>query len=209
MSLFAILGVPCITLFLLFADDRQPAGGTATLRRGLLVLEFIKGFFYAIAGLVVTFLVRRYAFLSYRGFPLYLLFLFTDHLIPALFLVVMYFLLYARQSYRVLLCFGAGFYTLIALVEVVARYGHYEPYHLFLLPAVRMGGLLFITIFFVRYREWYGLLRILFLILLVSVPFLSAAITWLYMRSFLFWSALVTVLFFFGSLVYTYMEWKR
>ncbi|MBA7585572.1 hypothetical protein ES708_27556 [subsurface metagenome] len=95
---------------------------------------------------------------------------------------------------------------MIGIVEVFSQYGQYDPYLLFLLPAVRMAGLLFLTIFFLRYQEWYGVVRVLFLILLVFVPFLSAAISYLYMRAYLLWAGVLTVLLFLGSLVYSFLE---
>jgi hypothetical protein len=211
MSLFAILGMPCLTLFLLFADRKPAPEGRIATRgetpaRAIPALEFIRGFFYAVPCLVVMLLVRRYVPLSYRGFPLYLLFLFTDHLIPVLFLGVLYFLAYTQKAYGSLLPFGGGFYTLVGIVEIFTHYGQFEPYNLFLLPVLRMAGLLFFTIFFLRFQEWYEPFRVLFLILLVAVPFLGGAITYLYMRAFLFWAAMLSALFFLGSLFYTYIE---
>jgi hypothetical protein len=211
MSLFAILGMPCLTVFILFADRRVLSGGSASLRheapvRTLPALEFIKGFFYAVLCLVVILLVRRYVPLSYRSFPLYLRFLFTDHLIPVVFLGVLYFLAYSQKGYRSLLSFGGGFYTLLAIVEIFTNYGRFEPYHLFLLPVLRMAEVLFLTIFFLRFQQWYGLVRVLFLVLLVAVPFLGAAITYLYIHSYLLWTVVLTVVFFFGSLAYTFIE---
>ena len=206
MSLFAILGMPCLTVFLLFADGSAPAGGSLPLRRETPVLEFIKGFFYAVPCLVVILLIRRYVPLSYRNFPLYLRFLLTDHLIPVVFLCSLYFLVYAQKGYGFLLAFGGGFYTLVGIVGIFTSYGQFESYHLFLLPVLRMVGVLFLTIFFLRFQEWYGLIRVLFLVLLVAVPFLSAAITFLYMHSYILWAAVLTVAFFLGSLTYTFFE---
>jgi hypothetical protein len=208
MSLFAILGMPCFVLFILSAVGRRRTLKATTIspQRGLPALQFIKGFFYALPCLVVILILRRFVPLSYRHFPLYLYYLFTDHLIPVVFLAVLYFLAYPQKTFRDLLLFGGGFYTLIGIVEVFSQYGQYEPYLLFLLPAVRMAVLLFLTIFFLRYQEWYGVVRVLLLILLVFVPFLSAAITYLYMRAYLFWADFLTVLLFLGSLVYTFLE---
>ena len=208
MSLFAILAAPCLTLFLLFADRKAVPRGGVPSRGEAPALEFIKGFFYAVPCLVVMLLVRRYVPFSYRGFALYLQVLLTDHLIPVVFLGVLYFLAYARKGYGSLLPFGGGFYTLAGIVEIFAHYGQFEPYHLFLLPLLRMAGLLFLTIFFLRFQEWYGLIRVLFLILLILVPFLSAAITCLYMHSCLIWASVLAVLFFLGSLLYTVIERK-
>jgi len=208
MSLFAILGMPCLTVFLLFADRKTGAAEIAATRREVPVLEFIKGFFYAVPCLVVVLIVGRYVHLSYRSFPLYLLFLSTDHLIPAVFLGVLYFLAFSQKEYGTLIAFGGGFYTLVGIVEIFTQYGQFEPYHLFLLPVVRMAGLIFLTIFFLRFQQWYGLVRVLFLILLVAVPFLGATITYLYMHAYILWAVVLAVLFFFGSLAYTYLERK-
>jgi hypothetical protein len=208
MSLFAILGIPCFTLFILSAADRRTSLKVTAIsaQRRLPALQFIKGFFYAIPCLVVILILRRFVPLSYRHLPLYVYYLFTDHLIPIVFLVVLYFLAYSQKTFRELLLFGGGFYTLIGIVEIFSQYGQYEPYLLFLLPAVRMAVLLFVTIFFLRYQQWYGVVRVLFLILLLFVPFLSAAITYLYMRAYLLWAGCLTVLLFLGSLVYTFLE---
>jgi hypothetical protein len=208
MSLFAILGVPCLTVFLLLAERKTAPVGRIPARREAPVVEFIKGFFYAVPCLVVMFLVRRYVHLSYRSFSLYLMFLFTDHLIPVLFLGVLYFLAYTQRGYGSLLPFGGGFYTLVGIVEVFTHYGQFEIYHLFLLPVMHMAQLLFLTIFFLRFQEWYGVIRVLFLILLVAVPLLSGAVTYLYMQSYLLWAVLLTVLFLIGSISYTFIERK-
>lgn len=206
MSLFAILGMPCLTVFLVLADRKTTPTGRISARREAPALEFIKGFFYAVPCLVVMSLVRRYVPLSYRSFSLYLLFLLTDHLIPVVFLGVLYFLAYSQKGYASLLPFGGGFYTLVGIVEIFTHYGRFESYHLLLLPALRMAELLFLTIFFLRFQEWYGVIRVLFLILLVAVPFLSGAITYLYMQSYLLCALLLTVLFLIGSLLYTFIE---
>jgi len=206
MSLFAILGMPCLTLFLVFADRRTAPAGRIVSRPEAPAVEFIKGFFYAVPCLVATLLLRRYVPLSYRSFPLYLLLLLTDHLVPVVFLALLYFIAYARKGHGTLLPFGGGFYTLVGIVEIFTHYGQFEPYHLFLLPLIRMAGLLFLTIFFLRFEEWYGLVRVLFLVLLNAVPFLSGAITYLYMRAHILWAVALTVLYFLGSLVYTYIE---
>jgi len=206
MSLFAILGMPCLTVFLLFADRSALTGGKPSLRREAPVLEFIKGFFYAVPCLVVVLLIHRYVPLSYRNFPLYLMFLLTDHLIPVVFLGLLYFLVYTQKGYTSLLAFGGGFYTLVGIVGIFTNYGQFEPYYLFLLPVLRMAGVLFLTIFFLRFQEWYGLVRVLFLVLLVAVPFLGAAITFLYMQSNILWAAVLTVAFFLGSLAYMFFE---
>jgi hypothetical protein len=208
MSLFAALGMPCLTLFLLFFDRELVAEAGIAGRRESPALAFIKGFFYAVPCLVVMFLVRRYVPLSYRGFPLYGLFLITDHLIPMVFLGVLFFLAYSRSSYAPLLAFGGGFYTLVGIVEIVANFGEFEAYHLFLLPVIRMAVLLFFTLFFLRFGEWYGLVRVLYLVLLIAVPFLAGAITFLYMLSYVLWAGLLSLLFFLGSLAYTYIERK-
>jgi len=121
-------------------------------------------------------------------------------------LAVLYFLAFSQKTFRELLMFGGGFYTLIGIVEVFSQYGQYEPYLLFLLPALRMAVLLFVTVFFIRYQEWYGVVRALFLVLLVLVPFLSAAVTYFYMRAYPVWAGCLTVLLFFGSLAYTFLE---
>ncbi len=208
MSLFAILGMPCFTLFVVSAAGRRRTLRTTAIsaQRGSPALQFIEGLFYALPCLVAIFILRRFVPLSYRRFPLYLYYFFTDHLIPVVFLTVLYFLVYSQKTFRELLLFGGGFYTSIGIVEVFSQYGQYEPYLLFLLPAVRMAVLLFVTIFFLRYQEWYGVVRVLFLILLVFVPFLSAAITYLYMRAYPLWAGCLTVLLFLGSLVYAFLE---
>jgi hypothetical protein len=208
MILFALLGMPCLTLFLLFADGQTGRLGRGAMADEKPAIAFLKGFFYAVTCLIVMLLVRRYVPSSCRSFPLYLLFLFTDHLIPVVFLLTLYFLAYTQKPYNSLLAFGGGFYTLIGIVEIFTRYGQFEPYHLFLLPLVRMGGLLFLTIFFLRFIEWYGLVRVLFVILLVAVPLLSGAISFLYMKAYLLWAAALSALFFLGSLFYSYVERK-
>ena len=185
MSLFAILSMPFFTLLILSADRMPAAAGKRNSLRESPALEFAKGFFYAVPCLIVTLVLRRYVFLSYRGFRLFSLFLATDHLVPVVFLGVLYFLAYSRKNYRELLAFGGGFYTLLAIVEIFSHFGQYEPYHLFVLPAVRMAGLLFLTVFFIRFQEWYGLVRALFLVLFVAVPFFGGAITFLYLRAYL------------------------
>jgi hypothetical protein len=206
MSLFAILGIPCFTVLLLVADRKPGIAQQIFRAREVPALEFVKGFFYAIPSLVVILLLRRYVPLLYRSFPLYLLPLLSDHLIPVVFLIGLYFLVFSSKTFSELLPFGGGFYTLLTIVEIFSHYGEYEPYHLFLLPAIRMAGLLFLTLFFLRCQELYGLLRGLFILLLVLIPFLSAAITFLYMRSYLLWAVVITGMLFVGSLIYTYFE---
>jgi hypothetical protein len=208
MSLFAVLGLPCLTAFVLAADQKTIPGRAVTISAGSGAVQFLKGFFYAVPCLVVMFVLRHHMPLSYRSFPLYLFFLLTDHLIPVVFLGVLYFFAYTRSGYVELLLFGGGLYSLVGLIDVLARFGQYESYHLFLLPVVRMSALLFITIFFLRYHEWYGVVRVLFLILLISLPFLGAAVSYLYMRALVFWAVLSAAMLFLASLLYTFAERK-
>jgi hypothetical protein len=94
MSLFAVLGIPCFTLFVLSAAGRRKTIKATAIssQRGLPALQFIKGFFYALPCLVVILILRRFVPLSYRSFPLYLYYFVTDHLIPVVFFGVLLFM---------------------------------------------------------------------------------------------------------------------
>jgi len=161
---------------------------------------------YCVPCFVAVLLLRRYISLSYRFFPLFFYYFCIDHLLPLVLLVTAYFTFYSESNFVELLLFSGGFFSVLGIVEVLFGYGHYEPYLLFILPTVRMGILLFLPIFFLRFREWYGVVRALFLTLLIFVPFLTAAISYLHLRFYVLWAGLLAGLFFLGSLLYLFLE---
>ena len=208
MTLFAVLGIPCFTVFIAAVVVPQAASQRRAgyLPRGTLALLFLKGFLFAVPSLIIILLLRRFVPFSYRFFPLYLYYLLVEQLVPLAALAAAYFLAYSQRSFRELLLFGGGFFTLLGLAEVLYHYGQHDPYFLFILPAVRMAILLFLPIFYLRFQEWYGVVRALFLALLVMLPVLGAAISYLYMRFYYVWAVLIAAFLFFGSLVYLALE---
>jgi hypothetical protein len=211
MTLFAILGIPCLVLGVGLWQARSPrrldAGAPAWGR--LLGLRFLIGFLYGLLGMVVVLLLRRYLPLSYRPLPLYLYYAGLDHLVPALLLLLVFLLFLRDRGLLELLAFSGGFYALLAMGLAVADYGQYQPYDLFLRPALWMGTVLVLPLTFRRSLEWDGGMRILLLVLTLAIPLAAGAVSFLYVHFLILWAIVGTVVFLGASLGFLYYEAGR
>ncbi len=183
MTAFALGGAPFFALlvFALYRLRRPHRAELMGLRREWIV-ETAKGLLFAIPAVVVGSLLAGWVSISYRPVPLYLYVLLEDHAVGFVFLAGFFLAFGGQRSFVQLVSFACGFFWLIQIIEIVSEFGRYGPYDLFLLPALRLGTALYLPLLFIRFREWYGLRRVIFAELMVLVPLAAAAVCYLYQR---------------------------
>ncbi len=208
MTLFAILGILLFTLIVLFFynQGRNPGGSLASILQRNPSEIFFKGMLHFVPVLILLLFFKRAVPLSFKPFNFYLFYTVRDHLLPFLIALAGCFFFLRKKDFLELLFFLSGFYSLQALTGVIMNYGHYEMYILFLLPAIRMSVMLYFVLLFLRYLEWYGIVKIIFLFVLFLIPFAGGAITYLYMRFFTGTAFLLAALFLSGSLIFLLIE---
>ncbi len=211
MMLFMVFSIPLFTLLVLSIYRWQwMDGGTLfSALRGALSNSFIKGVFCCVLALIVILLLRRFVPLSFRPFKLFFILTLRDHLLPLFILLGVCFLTLQEKSFFEIIFFASGFYSLLSLTEVFLNYGKYDPYNLFLLPAMRMSMVLYFTLLFIRFREWYGFYKILFLIIIILIPLTAGAITYFYMRFHIKSAVMAASIFYAGSIVFLLLEGRN
>ncbi|MBA7647030.1 hypothetical protein ES703_54799 [subsurface metagenome] len=208
MLLFAILGIPLFTLWVLSIYSRQQNYERSLSPAPKLYpgKSFLQGLLYCLPVLILILLLRRIVPLSYRPFKLYLYYLIQDHLLPFLLVLALYLSVFREKKFIELLFFASGFYSLLTFSEIFLNYGRYELYNIVLLPVIRMGILLNFTLLFIRYKDWYGYRKILYLFLIMLIPLAGGLATYFYMRFQTLYAFLGSAVFFAGGIVFLLMD---
>ena len=199
MILFTLTAVPLFTLLIAALYQLGSRGAAAGFN---LPAAFFKGLLFCLPALFVMLLVNRIIPLSYRPLRHYLFYTLQDHLLPYLLLLILCAGLARQGSTLQLVFISGGFYTLIALSEVIFHRGWWDIYGLFLLPVIRMSSLLYLVLLLVRYREWYGAYKVLFAVLILLVPLFGGLLAYLNMRYYPEAAYVGTGLFFCGALIF-------
>jgi hypothetical protein len=147
-----------------------------------LAAAFLKGLLYSITAVVIHFLFGNLFSESLHPLAQYLFYVYRDHLFPFVLLCLFVFTVLKASTTLEIVSFATGFYSLLSVIEVVLKGGRFDAYTLFLLPAMRMATILFLPLLQVRYREWYGWFRVMFLFAVILIPFGKGAVSLLYMR---------------------------
>lgn len=201
MKLFLIAGMPLflvlvLNLFFTGAFDqrgviRSAIGGILWFFPALIVYGIVAGFFPAV----------------YEGKGLYLSRTLLDFLIPILLGAGAYVYSYRRdlispggEQFLRAFSFLTGFFTLFSQYSLITYTGWSPGYLYFLLPLFRMILVLeaafVLGVFFSDGR----ITGLIFLFVGLSIPFLFGAVSYLYIVNFRFFSWLLTLLLFGGSL---------
>jgi hypothetical protein len=206
MTLFALVGIPCFTLLIGALADAWGPGHRSTSTLRARTVQFLKGAAFAVPVVVVVLLLRRYVAISYRPVLLYLHSASIDHLLPTAVLAVACFLWFRGEGFHELLFFCGGFFSLTSLATTIASYGQYDPHVLFLLPALRMGTVIFLPLLLLRFNEAYGVVRVLYGAALTALPLGAGAVSYLYARFYSLPAILLSAAFLSGGVLFCHLE---
>jgi len=160
MALFLFVSLPLLfSLVILLPWEPRRAPRTLTL-----VLTMLKGALVFFPGYLVILLTRRMFGFSHDGVLLYLSLLHQDHLVPLLaalggFLLVQKKLGFPASDEGIFLTvfsYFAGFFSLLNIADALRTWGGWEAYTLFLLPFLRIGAALLVSLLAQKLFRWEG-----------------------------------------------------
>ena len=185
MTLFTLFGLPCFCL-LVFSlcrpAGRNPRSLLAELK-DLVIRSYARGLLAFLPALVLILFLRRIVPSSYRPVNLFFLTLLIEHLLPFVFALAACILVPRERGFLALIFFLYGFLSPLSAAEILFNYGRFDGYTLFLLPLLRMALPLYLSLLFLRYRDWFGWYRVLFLALILLVLAAAGMVSYLYLRS--------------------------
>jgi hypothetical protein len=195
MQLFLVASLPLLFAFVVFLpwDKRQVP------TRLSLVATFFKGVLLFFPGYLVIALVRRIAGFSYDGFLLYISLFVRDHAAPLLaatagFLLLQRFLTINgtdEGTFLVVFAFLCGFLSVVNLTDLVRSWGDWTTDDIFILPCLRVAGVLLVALVANRFYRWEGRDGALFAASVAGVGLLLTTASWLYRASFVVWGSLL------------------
>ena len=184
MPLFLVGALPLGALFvcLLPWSERQVP------RRPYLAAVFLRGMLWALPAWAVVLVFRRLVGNPLTGFSLYLTLLVAEQLLPIGLGLGAFLLAQRRFTFPateegillVMLCFLAGFLSVLNVAEFLRSWRGWDAHALFLLPLQRFSAALAIAMAAHRFYRWEGSLGWLF------AGFTAAALPVLALFSFLF-----------------------
>jgi hypothetical protein len=160
MVLFLLASLPLLfSLVILMPWDRRQAPKTIALS-----ITFLKGVLVFFPAYMAVLLVRRIFGFSYDGFLLFLSLLLRDQLAPILAGLGGFLLLQRKLSFPAtdegifltVFSFLAGFFSMMNIADVIRTWGVGETDVLFLLPFLRIGALLLLSLAAQRFFRWEG-----------------------------------------------------
>jgi hypothetical protein len=184
MSLFLIVGLPLVFIFILalrWTSERTPNAKN-------LISICLKGLLCFLPGYLVLAIVRGIAGESLTGFTLYLTLLFRDHLTPFVIASGAFALFQSKIEYPTsdegivlaVFSFLSGFFALFGLMDFFARYGDWSASDLFLLPALRISALLILSSVSPRFYRFQGSYALAFMGCAAAVCLPLTLISWIY-----------------------------
>jgi len=212
MTLFALLGLPAFLMvaYGLLATPRPGRSHSAVpAARGIPVVQYLKGLVLGVIGGVAAAVLDRFLPVSYRPFPLFLYLLGRDYLVVAALAAVVVVASHKKRSLLETVFFVGGFYSVVAAASVVISFGAYEPYSLFLRPALYMATVLYLPLLHGACREWYGLRKALLAIAVAAIPFVTAGIALLQRTFHEAWAAGIAAAFLAGAALLLYYGAER
>jgi len=195
MQLFLVACMPLLfALVILLPWDRRAPRPLA------LVSAYFRGVLLFFPGYVVIVIVRAIAGFSYSGFLFYLSLFARDHWAPmaaalTAFLLVNRLTVIPDTDEGVFLnvfAFLAGFYTLVNLTDLVRGWGNWTGYELFVLPVLRLAGVLLVSMAARRYFRWQGRDAALFGLVATCLAALLTVASYLLLHGLALWAGLGT-----------------
>lgn len=212
MTLFALLGLPAflmVSYSLLGTPRPGRSRASVPAARNLPLVEYLKGLVFGVAGAAALVALERFLPVSYRPFPLFLYLLVVDYLGVAALAAGAMAIFYGKRSTLQTVFFVGGFYSVAAVASVLISYGAYEPYSLFLRPALYMAAVLLLPLLYRGYQEWYGVRKGLFAVALGCVPLAAAAIGLLHRTFHEWWAVGATAAVLAGAAALLYWSGER
>ena len=197
MALFLLASLPLLFgLVVLLPWEPRRAPRTIAL-----ALTFLKGALIFFPGYLVILLTRRIFGFSYDGLLLYLSLLHQDHLVPLLVALGGFLLLQKKMSFSssdesiflTVFAYLAGFFSLLNLADALRTWGGWEAYTLFLLPLLRIGAALLVSLLAQKFFRWEGRNAGLFCGAGAALAFLLTLASFFYSSGRLGWSIVLAV----------------
>jgi hypothetical protein len=160
MVLFLLASLPLLfSLVILMPWDRRQAPKPVAL-----TVTFLKGVLIFFPAYLVVLLVRRIFGFSYDGFLLFLSLLLRDHLVPIFAGLGGFLLLRKKLSFPAtdegifltVFSFLSGFFSMMNVADAVRTWGVGEAEVFFLLPFLRIGAALLLSLAAQRFFRWEG-----------------------------------------------------
>jgi hypothetical protein len=198
MILFLIASLPLVFSFVVLL----PWGSSAKAPRTLtLVSTFLKGMLVAFPGYLVILILRAIFGFNYDGFLLYLSLLLRDQLAPLLAALAGFFLLQRTLTFSAtdegifLTAFAylAGFLFIINVTDALRTWGEWDASLLFLVPTLRIGAVLLLSLLARRFYRWEGRDGVLFCAVAAGAAMVFALCCYFYAGNRLGWSITLAV----------------
>jgi hypothetical protein len=160
MVLFLLVSLPLLFSLVILL----PWGHRQAPRTVALVVTFLKGVLIFFPAYLVVLLCRRIFGFSFDGFLLFLSLLLRDHLVPVLAALGGFLLLQKKLDFPAtdegifltVFSFLAGFFSMMNIADAVRTWGVGEVESFFLLPFIRMGATLLLSLAAQRFFRWQG-----------------------------------------------------
>lgn len=184
MSIFLLAALPLGALFVVLL----PWDGELVPRRPYLATVFLRGMLWSLPAWGAVMLFRRLAGDPLTGFPRYVTLLVGSELVPivlalAAFLLAHRALVFPATEEGILLtvlCFLAGFLSVLDLGDFLRSWRSWDAHALFLVPLERMAVVLVLAMSAHRFYRWEGSLGALFLGLAAAATPVLAGVAFLY-----------------------------
>ena len=192
MALFLLASLPLLfSLVVLLPWEPRRAPRTLTL-----VLTLLKGALIFFPGYLVILLTRRIFGFSHDGLLLYLSLLHQDHLVPLCVALGGFLLLQKKLDFPAsdesifltVFAYLAGFFSLLNIADALRTWGGWEAYTLFLLPLLRIGAALLVSLLGQKFFRWEGRDAVFFCGAGAVLAFLLALSSFFYSSGRLGWS---------------------
>lgn len=213
MVLFLITELPVLFVMVAFL----PWKSGQVPRTLSLMSTFLKGVLVFLPSYLVILLARGVFGFSYEGFLLYLSLLQRDHLVPVLAALAGFLLVQKKLSFSgaeegiflTVFSFMAGFFTLMNLTDALRTWGGWDAYVLFLLPLLRLGTVVLLSLLAQRFFRWEGSEGGLFIAAGAALAFLLGLPSFFYRINRVGWSVLLAMLALLGSVWLFAMRFPR
>ena len=193
MAVFHYLAMPLFALLVgsLYGPDIE--------ERKRQAIQYLKGMILLVPALIAFVILEANLQRSFRPFFIFLYHFVTDHFLFYAVLMAGYVLFgkpsnVRKSNFPQICLFAAGYYTLVSIFSLLLRYGRYDIYQLFYLPILRICIVVLFSLFVEKIINGYGLLRVGYGALLLSVPFWASAATYLYAIHRFFFALLSLIL---------------
>ncbi len=196
MQLFLVASLPlfyCLVIQLPWGRGTPPLVARVT--------TFLKGALVFFPGYLVILILRGVAGFSYNGVLLFLSLLMRDHLAPLLAAVAGFLLLQRTLRFSgtdegiflTVFCYLSGFLAMVNLTDLVRTWATWTWYDLFVLPLLRLGATILVSVSAPRFFRWEGRSAVLYGASVAGLAVVFTIASFLYRRSLPLWALAAAV----------------